>query len=224
MIRMPRLPAILGVLLGLAMTAAPASAQSVEPYPPAQTIQPYPGQAPTPGQPAEAYPGQEPPESSTHYTAEEIVGTGHKFFGKVTEGLASVVEHAVQNYGLPNGYVLGQEGAGAIVGGLRYGEGTLYTKNAGQHQVYWQGPSIGFDLGAEGNRTMMLIYNMPSVEAIYDRYAGVAGSAYLVAGVGMTVLSGKGIYVVPIVSGVGARLGVNLGYLKFTPNPTWNPF
>jgi hypothetical protein len=219
MIRMPRLPAILGVLLGLAMTAAPASAQTVEPYPPGQTVQPYPGQAvePNPGQAA-------PQTSSTHYTAGEIVNTGHSFFGKVTEGLASVVEHAVQNFGLPNGYILGQEGAGAIVGGLRYGEGQLYTKNAGQHPVFWQGPSIGFDLGAEGNRTMMLIYNMPSVDGIYDRYAGVAGSAYLVAGVGMTVLSGKGMYVVPIVSGVGARLGVNVGYLKFTPNPTWNPF
>jgi hypothetical protein len=162
--------------------------------------------------------------SSTHYTVEEIVNTGHGFFGQVSEGLASVVEHAVARYGLPNGYILGQEGAGAIVGGLRYGEGTLYTKNAGQHPIFWQGPSIGFDLGAEGNRTMMLIYNLPSIEGIYDRYAGVAGSAYLVAGVGMTVLGGKGMYVVPIVSGVGARLGVNIGYLKFTPNATWNPF
>jgi hypothetical protein len=218
MIRMPRLPAILGVVLGLAVAAAPASAQTVEPYPPGQTVQPYPGQT------VEPNPGQAAPQSSTHYTADEIVNTGHSFFGKVTEGLASVVEHAVQNFGLPNGYILGQEGAGAIVGGLRYGEGQLYTKNAGQHPVFWQGPSIGFDLGAEGTRTMMLIYNMPSVDGIYDRYAGVAGSAYLVAGVGMTVLSGKGMYVVPIVSGVGARLGVNVGYLKFTPNPTWNPF
>lgn len=204
MIRMPRYLAVLGVALGLALTAASASAQS---YPP-------------------AYPPADAPDepSSTHYTTEEIVNTGHRFFGQVSEGLASVVEHAVGSYGLPNGYILGQEGAGAIVGGLRYGEGTLYTKNAGQHPIFWQGPSIGFDLGAEGNRTMMLIYNLPSVDAIYDRYAGVAGSAYLVAGVGMTVLAGKGMYVVPIVSGVGARLGVNIGYLKFTPNATWNPF
>jgi hypothetical protein len=223
---MPRLTATLGVLLGLAMTAAPAAAQSVQPYPPAQDVQPYPGQSaqPYPGQSQAPANGQPSDPNESRYTAEEIVNTGQQFFGKVTEGLATVVEHAVQNYGLPNGYILGQEGAGAIVGGLRYGEGTLYTKNAGQHQIYWQGPSIGFDLGAEGNRTMMLVYNMPSVDAIYDRYGGVAGSAYLVAGVGMTVLSGKGIYVVPIVSGVGARLGVNLGYLKFTPNPTWNPF
>jgi hypothetical protein len=163
-------------------------------------------------------------QSNDTYSVQEIVDTGHRFFGQVTEGLASVVEHAVQNYGLPNGYILGQEGAGAVIGGLRFGEGTLHTKNAGQHQIFWQGPSIGFDIGGEGNRTMMLVYNLPSIEAIHDRFAGVAGSAYLVAGVGMTVLGGKGIYVVPIVSGVGARLGVNIGYLKFTPTATWNPF
>ena len=83
----------------------------------------------------------------------------------VSQGLASVVEHAVSGYGLPNGYILGQEGSGAIIGGVRYGEGMLYTKNAGQHKVYWQGPSIGFDVGAQGDRTMMLVYNLPSIDA-----------------------------------------------------------
>jgi hypothetical protein len=107
---------------------------------------------------------------------------------------------------------------------VRYGEGTLYTKNAGEHKVYWQGPSIGFDFGGNGARTMMLVYNLPSIDAMYDRFLGVNGSAYVVAGLGMTVLSRNGIYIVPIVSGVGARFGVNFGYLKFTPNPTWNPF
>lgn len=162
------------------------------------------------------------PEDS--YSQNELINEGHKFFGTVSEGLASVVEHAVSQYGLPNGYILGQEGSGAVVGGVRYGEGALYTKNAGQHKVFWQGPTIGFDLGAQGDRTMMLVYNLPSVDAIYQRYAGVNGSAYFVAGVGMTVLARGNIYVVPIFSGVGARLGVNIGYLKFTPAPTWNPF
>ena len=171
-------------------------------------------------------PGSQPAtaQSDGTYTVSEVVDAGHGFFGQVTEGLASVVEHAVSGYGLPNGYILGEEGSGAIVGGLRYGEGTLYTKNAGQHPIFWQGPSIGFDVGGEANRTMMLVYNLTSTDAIHDRYAGVAGSAYLVAGVGMTVLAGNGMYVVPIVSGVGARLGVNIGYLKFTPEATWNPF
>ena len=208
---------------GLSILAAPlpSAAQSdAYPAPPPGTAYPSPPADGTYGAPAPAPSDQ----SEGTYTSQELIQTGHGFFGTVTEGMASVVEHAVASYGLPNGYILGQEGAGAIIGGLRYGEGTLYTKNAGQHQIYWQGPSIGFDLGAEGNRTMMLVYNLPSIDALHDRFAGVAGSAYLVAGVGMTVLGGKGIYVVPIVSGVGARLGVNIGYLKFTPTATWNPF
>jgi len=163
-------------------------------------------------------------QQSDKFTVKEIVATGHNFFGQVTEGLATVVERVVARYGLPNGYILGQQASGAVVGGLRYGEGMLYTKNAGQHPIFWQGPSIGLDVGADGDRTMMLVYNLPSVDAIYSRYAGVAGSAYVVAGVGMTVLGGKGISIVPIVSGVGARLGINIGYLKFTNRPTWNPF
>ena len=107
---------------------------------------------------------------------------------------------------------------------MRYGNGTLYTKNAGQHRVFFQGPSIGWDFGGDGSRVMMLVYNLPSVSAIYDRFVGVNGSAYLVGGVGMTVLSRGNIYVVPIVSGIGARLGFNVGYLKFTDSQTWNPF
>ena len=92
-------------------------------------------------------------------------------------------------YGLPNGYIIGQEGSGAIIGGLRYGDGVLYTKIEGRKQVYWQGPSIGWDLGGDGNRTMMLVYDLPNSIAIYRRYAGVNGSAYLVGGLGMTVLA-----------------------------------
>ncbi len=116
-----------------------------------------------------------------------------------------------------------------MIGGLRYGDGILYTKLDGQRQVYWQGPSIGWDIGGDGNRTMMLVYDLPNALAIYRRYAGVNGSAYLVGGLGMTVLANSEpsqhtIYVVPIRSGVGARLGINMGYLKFTPRPTWNPF
>jgi hypothetical protein len=158
------------------------------------------------------------------YSQNELINEGTKFFGTVSQGLASVVEHAVSGYGLPNGYILGEEGSGAVIGGVRYGEGILYTKNAGQHKVYWQGPSIGFDVGAQGDRTMMLVYSLPSIDAMYQRFVGVNGSAYLVAGVGMTVLARDNIYVVPIVSGVGARFGINVGYLKFTPEPTWNPF
>ena len=135
-----------------------------------------------------------------------------------------MVEKAVSQWGLPNGYVLGEEGGGAFIGGLRYGEGTLYTKNAGDLQVYWQGPSVGFDCGGEGARTMMLVYNLPATDAIYQRFAGIDGSAYFIGGFGMTALTANNIVVVPIRSGVGLRLGANIGYLKFTPSATWNPF
>ena len=135
-----------------------------------------------------------------------------------------VVEKIFASYGLPNGYVLGEEGSGAIVGGLTYGEGTLYTKNAGDHKVFWQGPSLGWDFGGQGSRTMMLVYNLDDVPNLYNRFAGVAGSAYVVAGVGFNVLKNGNILLVPIRTGVGARLGVNVGYLKLTDKPTWNPF
>ncbi len=158
------------------------------------------------------------------YSSNELIDTGHRFFGTISRGLASVIEKAVSQWGLPNGYILGQEGGGALIGGLRYGEGTLFTKNAGDLRVFWQGPSIGWDVGGDGDRTMILVYNLPATNAVYQRFAGVDGSAYLVGGFGMTVLTGDNIVMVPIRSGVGARLGVNLGYLKFTPQATWNPF
>lgn len=158
------------------------------------------------------------------YTAQEIIDSGHRFFGATSGGLATVVEKAFASYGLPNGYVLGEEGSGAFVGGLTYGEGTMYTKNAGDHRVFWQGPSVGFDFGGQGSRTMMLVYNMNDISNVYNRFAGVAGSAYLVAGVGMTALRHGDLILVPVKTGVGARLGVNVGYLKLTEKPTWNPF
>ncbi|WP_424983754.1 DUF1134 domain-containing protein [Maritalea sp. S77] len=160
---------------------------------------------------------------SDNYSTDELVVAGGQFFGKVSQGLASVVERAVAQYGLPNGYILGQEGSAALFGGVRYGEGQLYTKNAGNHPLFWQGPTLGFDIGADGSKTMMLVYNLPSTNAIYGRYPGVEGSAYMVGGIGMTVMKYKDVYIVPIRSGVGARLGVNVGYLKFTQQPTWNP-
>jgi hypothetical protein len=158
------------------------------------------------------------------FSNNELVNAGHQFFGTVSQGLATVIEKAVSNWGQPNGYVLGQEAGGAIVAGLRYGDGTLYTKNAGDLRVYWQGPSVGFDWGGDGARTMMLVYNLPRTDAVYQRFAGIDGSAYFIGGFGMTALTANNIVVVPIRSGVGFRLGANIGYLKFTPNATWNPF
>jgi hypothetical protein len=164
------------------------------------------------------------PQRSDTFTPDEVVGAGSRFFGTVSSGLAKVIETAFSRWGQPNGYVLGQEAGGAFIGGLRYGDGTLYTRNAGNLRVFWQGPSVGFDYGGAGSRTMMLVYNLPATAAIYQRFAGIDGSAYLIGGFGMTALGSGDIIVVPIRSGIGLRLGANIGYLKFTPVATWNPF
>jgi hypothetical protein len=174
--------------------------------------------------PAVAQNAPPPPPPPGSFGPGELMETGHKFFGGVSRGLASVIEQAVSRWGLPNGYILGQEAGGAFVAGLRYGEGTLYTKNAGDLRVFWQGPSVGYDFGGEGARTMMLVYALPATDAIYQRFAGIDGSAYLIGGFGMTALTVNNIVVVPIRSGVGLSLGANIGYVKFTPTATWNPF
>jgi hypothetical protein len=197
------------------LVATPAGAQQIS-----DTSSEVPPQPPT------ASPQVPPSARASQYSSNEIVDAGHHFFGGISRGLASIVEKAVSQWGLPNGYILGEEASGAFIGGLRYGEGTLYTRNAGDARVFWQGPSLGIDYGADGARTMMLVYNLPQTDAIFDRFGGVAGSAYFVGGLGMTALtSGDGhMVVVPIRSGLGLRLGANFGYLKFTERPTWNPF
>lgn len=161
---------------------------------------------------------------SDTYSGEELVQSGGEFFGNASQGLASLVERAVSEFGLPNGYILGEDAGGALFAGARYGEGTVYTRNAGQYAVYWQGPSLGFDIGGDGSKVMMLVYNLNQIGDVLGRYAGVNGSAYVVGGFGMTVIKRGNVVMVPIHSGVGARLGVNIGYLNFTNEPTWNPF
>jgi hypothetical protein len=163
-------------------------------------------------------------ERPHRFTPDELVDNGHRFFGSMSRGLAQVVQEAVRRWGLPNGYILGQEASGAVVGGIRYGEGVLYTRNAGDLHVYWQGPSVGFDFGGDGDRTMILVYNLPGTQSIFRRFAGADGSAYLVGGFGFTALTDREVTLVPIRTGIGARLGVSLSYLKFTPQATWNPF
>ena len=223
-------------LAALVCGIVPGSAQQVPPAqqyppPPSQQYAPQPGHqyAPPPGQQYQQAPQANLPPPRREpgpefYGPEELVSAGHRFFGNVSRGLASIIERAVSQWGLPNGYVLGEEGSGAFVAGLRYGEGTLYTKNAGDLRVYWQGPSVGFDWGGDGARTMTLVYNLPATNAIYQRFIGIDGSAYIIGGFGMTALTANNIVLVPIRSGIGLRLGANIGYLKYTPRATWNPF
>jgi hypothetical protein len=171
-----------------------------------------------------ALPGAARAARPDDFSSGEIVENGHRFFGSISRGLAEGLEQANRKWGKPNAYILGQEAGGAFVGGVRYGEGKMFTRNAGQRPVYWQGPSLGLDAGANGDRTMMLVYNLPEVDAIFRRYAGVDGSAYLVGGLGFTALNNQEVVVMPVRAGLGARLGLSLGYLKFTPESTWNPF
>jgi hypothetical protein len=177
----------------------------------------------SPGEPYDERGGGPPPRDDG-YSQNEIIDAGGRFFGSVSKGLASVVEYAFRKSGRPNGYILGTDAGGAFVAGLRYGEGTLYTKDAGAHRVYWQGPSIGYDFGGEGSKTMVLVYNLQDPSQIYERYAGVQGSAYLVGGVGIQYQTHGNVTLAPIRSGIGLRLGANVGYLKYTRSPTWNPF
>ena len=181
-----------------------------------------------PGQPYEAAPSSGTSMQSdggqSSFSVDEIKGAGHRFFGEVSMDLARVIEYAFQHAGRPNGYILGEEAGGAFIAGLRYGEGTLYTKDAGNHRVFWQGPSVGYDFGAEGSKTMVLVYDLYSPSEIFNTYPGVDGSAYFIGGVGITFLARNHVRLAPIRSGVGLRLGANIGYLKYTRQPTWNPF
>lgn len=164
------------------------------------------------------------PVKRSTYTSGEIIAQGHQFFGNTTRGLAEAIEYVFQNQGEPSAYIVGEEGSGAFVGGLRYGEGTIYYKNGAKKHIYWQGPSIGFDFGGNGSRSLTLVYNSQSPEDLYDRFGGVEGSAYLVGGVGVNFQRKDNITLAPIRTGLGARLGANIGYLKYSKRPTWNPF
>ena len=163
-------------------------------------------------------------QANQYYTVQEVVDAGHGFFGATSGALATAVEQTFAKYGMPNAYILGEEAGGAFIGGLRYGEGFMYTKNAGDHKIYWQGPSVGWDYGVDANRTMMLVYHLPTIDYAYSRFFGVSGSAYVIGGLGVTALTRQGVHVVPIRTGVGARLGINAGYLKMSRLPKINPF
>ena len=189
-------PLALGILLGLGLSAAAQSTGSVS--------------------------KSSRTGSASTYTTEEV-SAGHQFFGKTTRGLAKAVEYVFQREGEPTAYIVGEEGAGAFVGGLRYGEGTIYYKDGTKQRIYWQGPSVGFDFGANGSRSLVLVYNSGSPEDLYDRFAGVEGSAYMIGGVGVNFQRHDDIILAPIRTGVGARLGANVGYLKYSAKPKPEP-
>lgn len=158
------------------------------------------------------------------YDKENVVNAASEFFGEGSEAVASVIEKAFADLGRPNGYIIGTEASAALIVGARYGDGTLSHKIEGDSRVYWKGPSIGIDLGANGSRVFALVYNLNDTQDLYQRFPAVEGSLYYVAGVGMNYQQVDEIIIAPIRVGVGLRAGVNLGYLHFTKERSWNPF
>jgi hypothetical protein len=187
--------------------------------------------APLPPAPAQPTPPPGPPgvvagPEDEGYTIDEIMAASAGFFGKVSANLGAVIEYLFKSSGRPSGYILGTEGGGAFLAGVRYGSGTLYMRAAGTRTqtIYWHGPSIGTDFGAAGSKTLFLIYRLKSPDQIYTGFTGIDGSAYFVGGVGATLVTNGSLILAPIRSGVGLRLGANIGYIRFTPKATWNPF
>lgn len=211
-----------------APTVKPAEkpATPTTPWPTATT---RPNDAYTPPPAAAPAPNTAPPSSNAAaqdgYSIDEIREATRGFFGGLSTNLAGVIEHAFKESGRPTGYVLGTEGGGAFLAGLRFGKGTLYMRERQESlPVYWHGPSLGTDFGASGSRTLFLIYNLHEPDALFRNFGGVDGSAYVVGGVGVTILKGGDVIMAPIRTGLGLRFGANVGYIRFTRNSTWNPF
>lgn len=163
-------------------------------------------------------------QSSDTYKEDEIVKEAGDFFGAVSKGLADAVHDVFENYGEPNAYIKGEEASGAFVLGLRYGQGDLVMKDGTRRSVFWQGPSAGWDFGGNAVKVFTLVYNLPNGDAIYQRFPGVEGSAYLVGGIGVNYQQRDDIVLAPMRSGVGLRLGASVGYLKYTKSREWLPF
>ncbi|HYD07824.1 MAG TPA: DUF1134 domain-containing protein [Reyranella sp.] len=189
------------------------------------TIPALPAEAPAPTQapaPAPATPTAQAQGATYH--KDDLIGAAEGVFGKGAKGLASMIEDLLKKQGEPNGYIVGREAGGAFVVGLRYGSGTLFHKVEGQRPVYWTGPSVGFDAGANAANTFVLVYNLYDSEELYKRFPAGEGQAYVVGGFNASYMRHGDVVLIPVRMGVGLRLGVNAGYMKFTKKQKWLPF
>lgn len=178
---------------------------------------------PPPGEPtAEQRAGQASAQST--YREDDVLAAAEGVFGKGAKGLAQTIERIFKKQGRPNGYIAGREAGGAFIAGVRYGSGTLFHKIEGERPVYWQGPSAGFDFGANGAKTFVLVYNLYDTQDLYKRFPAIEGSAFVVGGFQASYLQRGHVILVPIRLGVGLRLGANIGYMKITDKKTWSPF
>ena len=213
------------IVSGLVTLGAPtlARAQSVssQPLPPAE--------APPPPNSTPAYQsagptGAPPPGPPQPYTEDEIVRNVSDFLGVTAEAAGAAVERLFANNGRPTAYIAGEEGSGSFIVGVRYGRGLMYMKERQPMEVFWQGPSVGFDWGGNASRVFTLCYNLHVPETIFQRYPGVEGSAYLVGGLGVNYQRAEDVTLAPIRAGVGLRLGANVGYLAYTRQRNILPF
>ncbi len=204
----------------------PAYPQPREELPPAQPVEPVYTPAVVTTEPSVAANQAAPTASAsdTTWKEDDLIGAAEGVFGKGAEGLAGIIEDVLRKQGEPNGYIVGREAGGAFVLGARYGSGTLFHKVEGQRPVYWTGPSIGFDAGANAGSTFVLVYNLYDSEELYERYPAGEGAAYLIGGFTASYLRKGNIVLIPIRAGAGLRLGVNAGYMKFSKKQRWLPF
>ena len=163
-------------------------------------------------------------EDTATYKQDDLIGAAEGVFGKGAQGLAGLIEDILKKQGEPNAYIVGREAGGALVLGVRYGSGTLHHKIEGELPAYWTGPSIGFDAGANAGNTFVLVYNLFDSEELYKRYPAGEGAAYLLGGFNASYLRRGDVVLIPIRVGVGARLGANVGYMKFRKKQNWVPF
>jgi hypothetical protein len=179
---------------------------------------------PTAAQDADQAPPPPPQSNDRTFSQNEVVQAASGFFGTTTEAVAKAVQKIFSEQGLPDAYIKGDEGSGAVVVGLRYGSGWLIRKDAPPLRVYWQGPTVGFDIGGNASKFFALIYNLRSDDRLFQKFPGVEGTYYFIAGIGVNYMRSGGITIAPMRTGVGLRAGVNAGYLTFTRESSYNPF
>jgi hypothetical protein len=202
--------------------AAPPGSAAAPPPPPAAPPPRPSAEAPPPPNATPAYPAER--GQATTYSEDEIVHNVSDFLGVTAESGGAAVERVFARNGRPTAYIAGTEASGAFGVGARYGKGLLYMKGRPPMEVFWQGPSIGFDTGGNASRVFTLCYNLDDPNMIFQRFPGVEGSAYFIGGVGVNYQQASGVTLAPMRAGVGLRLGANVGYLAYTRKRNLLPF
>jgi hypothetical protein len=154
----------------------------------------------------------------------DVFNAAEGVFGRGAQGLAHLLENVLHDQGEPVAYIAGSEAGGAFVLGVRYGSGVMHHQIEGDRTVYWTGPSIGFDAGADANKVFVLVYNLHDSQDLFRRYPQAEGHAYFIGGFNAQYMRRGDVVLIPIRLGVGMRLGINAGYMRFSERNRWLPF